>query len=86
MKDGVCPKCLATTIIPNVNIADRGHGISEHGLEVKLHENPDALMFRGSRYSKLRAWICGMCGYTELYVDDPGKMYTAYRKAQQQQR
>lgn len=85
MKDGTCPKCSATTIMPNVDIVDHGAYSIEHQLQVKLYAKPDATFFRDAQYNMIRAWICGTCGYAELYVDNPQALYEAYQEAQQRQ-
>jgi hypothetical protein len=38
------------------------------------------LIFKGAVSSKLRAWICGACGFTELYVTNPQKLLEAFRE------
>jgi hypothetical protein len=37
--------------------------------------------FKGAVYAKLKANICGECGYTELFVENPAGLYDAYLKA-----
>lgn len=44
--------------------------------------HPEAAIFRGRTYAKLRANICGQCGYTELFADDPALLYEAYTRTQ----
>jgi ribosomal protein S27AE len=85
MKDGTCPKCSTTTIIPDMKIPEYGHANMEQPLTVKLLERPNKLFNRGKHIHILRAWLCGTCGYTELYVDDPQRLYEAYQEAQQRQ-
>jgi hypothetical protein len=49
--------------------------------QLKAHvgyTNPDAWLFKGAVYARLRATICGECGYTELTADDPAGVYEAY--------
>jgi len=81
MKDGICPKCSATTIIPGVKIY--GHANLEQPLTVKLSERPKNWFSRGTRIHRLRAWICGTCGYSELYVNDPQELFAIYQARQQ---
>lgn len=45
--------------------------------------HPEATIFRGRTYAKLRANICGQCGYTELFADDPALLYEAYTRTQE---
>ena len=46
------------------------------------YTNPEAWVFKGSVYARLRATICGDCGYTELTAENPGALYDAYIAAQ----
>lgn len=85
MKDRVCPKCFATTIIPDMKIPEYGHYNLEQPLSVKILERWGGLFRRRMRSFSLRAWICGTCGYTELYTDYPQRLYEAYQNAQQRQ-
>jgi len=77
----ICPKCSSDKIIPEVRIIDRNAHSSVEDLCFEIYENPHALLFRGTHRGALRAWICGACGYTELYVDYPGELYEVYRSA-----
>lgn len=74
----MCPKCKSTQVIKRARIADRGHGNATTDLCVELYENPDAMIFKGTRRVPLRAWVCGSCGYTELYVDNPEDLWDFY--------
>lgn len=85
MKDRVCPKCSATTIIPDIKIPEYGHYNSVQPLSIKILERTRGWFNRRTRSFSLRAWICGTCGYTELYVDYPQRLYEAYQNAQQRQ-
>ena len=85
MKDGICPKCGSQDIIPGVPPMDRGHYNRIHNLGVELFERPRALLFQGRRSTgDLRAWICGWCGYTELYTDNHQELYAIYRRSKEQ--
>ena len=48
------------------------------------YTNPEAWLFKGAVYARLRATICGECGYTELTATDPAALYEAYLKTQSQ--
>ncbi len=75
-----CPKCKSEKIVPRVRIMDRGHGSTDSGdLSVVTYEDPDALIFKGKQRSALFARICGDCGYTELFVENPREIYERYR-------
>jgi hypothetical protein len=34
----------------------------------RYYENPKALIFKGTHTGTLTAYICGQCGYTEMYI------------------
>ena len=40
------------------------------------------MLFRGGVRSRLRAWVCGNCGYTELFVDDASLLWETYQRSQ----
>jgi rubrerythrin len=85
MKDGVCPICSATTIIPDMKIPEYGHYNAEQPLSIKVHKRHGNWFNRWTRSFSLRAWICGTCGYTELYADYPQALYAAYQESRQRQ-
>jgi ribosomal protein S27AE len=75
-----CMKCGSTKIIPNVQIQDQGQYSDGH-LKVVIAEDPKALFFKNNRLTRLKAQICGECGYTEFIVEDPHMLYSAYIKS-----
>lgn len=85
MYDGVCPKCQSTDVIPQVRVMDQTDYNEVGALElgVVVDENPGAFIFKGKRRGTLYAWICGVCGFTELYVSNPGGLLEAYKKSQE---
>lgn len=72
-----CQKCGSTKIIPNVQIFDQGQ-YSDTQLKVAINEHPDAWIFKGTHLGVLRAWICGECGHTAIYLDNPQELYAKY--------
>lgn len=75
--NGHCPKCGSQKIISDVQVRESG---SNTGTQVVVHENREALIFKGTHVRSLQAWICGSCGYTELYVYSPEELYEADSK------
>ena len=73
-----CSKCQSNKIISNVHIRDYGDYMSNNQLSVEIYEKPDAMIFKGTHEGALTAWICGECGYTELYVENPQALYSTY--------
>ena len=78
-----CPKCGSSNIMSGVKIVDRYHlaGL-EQNLSLKVEEEPNALVFKGSLEKPLRAQVCGGCGFTEFYVSDPAELWATYVKGQ----
>jgi len=79
MKTGKCQKCSSSKIIADVQIFDQGQN-SDGSLKIVIHQNPDALFFKGSHTWVLKAWICGDCGYTEMYLENPQELYSKYQE------
>ena len=76
-----CSKCGSERVIPLVGMMDQGH-YSDGTLKAFVgYSNPEAWVFKGAVYAKLKANICGQCGYTELIAEDPPALYDAYLKA-----
>jgi len=59
------------------NPVDFGQG-GERDLKVRVDADPTAMVFKKSTRSDVHAWICGQCGYLELYADDPADLYNAF--------
>lgn len=80
MRDGQCPKCGCTDVIPNVSVMDHTAALAWENLSAVVEENPNAWLFTGQVKTSLKAWVCGACGYTELYATNPATLLAAYRK------
>ncbi|MBL8174921.1 MAG: hypothetical protein JNK48_09630 [Bryobacterales bacterium] len=66
-----------------MRIKDRGHGSMDAGdLSVVTYQDPHALVFRGAQAMALFARVCGECGHTELFVENPRELYERYRSGQ----
>ena len=76
MSDQRCPACGSDKIMSDVPIRDRGS--QGRGLEVEVATNLEAIVFRGTQWSKLVATICGQCGYAMLHVTHPGRLWEAW--------
>jgi ribosomal protein S27AE len=70
MKSGECPKCKSQEVLANVRINDRGYPVDGE-LQIEVQARPMALVLKGRTKSILRAWLCGSCGYVELYNVNP---------------
>ena len=80
MRNGKCPKCGSTEIIPDVRVLDRGESNLTSDLQVAVDANPGAWVFKGRQISKLSAFVCASCGYTEMYAIDPGALMAAHQE------
>jgi hypothetical protein len=70
--------------VPNRSIIDHSYGTT-YDLETTLDERPEALIFKGWQVSSiLTAWICGGCGYTELYASNHEELFALYKRAREQ--
>jgi ribosomal protein S27AE len=81
LKHGICPNCDSRDIMANVHVIDRGHGNNTtHELTVGMYQNPNAILLKDLYQSALRAWICGRCGYTELFAQNPQELLAIYQR------
>lgn len=69
-----CPKCGCKEIIEDATMVDRGEGNFDYDLKVATYKRPEAILFRGKQYCAVSAWVCGECGYIELYAADPRRI------------
>lgn len=75
-----CLNCESTSIIPDLRLEDAGpYPSAEH--QVRVNRAPGALIFRNPLQVHLRAFVCGDCGYTALFVENPADLYAAYLDA-----
>lgn len=80
-----CSKCKSDRLIPRARVMDRGHYSGDAGdLNVVVYAKPDALIFKSGLNSSLFARVCGDCGYTELFVENPGELYDVYLESQRE--
>ena len=69
-KYGKCPKCESFRIIADATVVDRDRSYNRD-LSVATYRNKEALIFTGKQETRLSAWVCAACGYTELYAAQP---------------
>lgn len=70
-RSGKCPKCGSTEIIADAKAVDRGDSHMTWELTVATYKKPGAFLFKGEQSSTVSAWVCGECGFVELYADEP---------------
>jgi hypothetical protein len=54
---------------------------SNGSLTVFVSEVPEAMIFKRTKTTHIRANICGECGFTEMVADEPELIYAAYLKS-----
>ncbi len=74
-----CLKCESTQVINDVQVIDlESHAES---LAVRVQTKPHARLFKGGVRVRLKAQVCGACGYTELYAKDPARLLKAHEQS-----
>ncbi|HUQ34529.1 MAG TPA: hypothetical protein VM095_20580 [Pyrinomonadaceae bacterium] len=82
MRNNLCPKCNSSEIIPGVEVRDYdASSYRELSVAVQLPRPAGAFIHKGSESSNLRAWVCGQCGFTELYAPNFQSLLNAYKQA-----
>src|SRR5689334_18598362 len=80
MKNGQpCPKCGSKDILADVRVEDKGRQ-GRHDLELVAFGNPNALIFTERQTTSVSAWVCGSCGYVDLYAKDVEALRTPYNE------
>ena len=83
MRNNICHKCGSTEVVPDVEVRDYdASSYRELTLSVQLPRPPGSFIYQGSETSPLRAWVCGQCGYTELYAPNCRALLAAHRQSQ----
>jgi predicted nucleic-acid-binding Zn-ribbon protein len=80
----ICAKCQSEKVIPAVRVDDQGQ-YSSGVLNVAVDQDPGAFIFTETYISQVSAWVCGVCGYMELYAADPRGLYEAYMVSKEKQ-
>jgi predicted nucleic-acid-binding Zn-ribbon protein len=71
---GKCPKCGSREIIADAKAIDRGDGNVQKEFTVATFGKPEAIIFKEQHTTTVSAWVCGQCGYVELYADSPAQI------------
>jgi predicted nucleic-acid-binding Zn-ribbon protein len=69
-----CPKCGSSDIIADARALGSDSFNALQDLSVATYRHPGALIFKGQQTSTLSAWVCGGCGFVELYADNPAAL------------
>jgi predicted nucleic-acid-binding Zn-ribbon protein len=76
METGKCAKCGTAEIVPDARLHD------SRGVVAQTDAHPGAMIFKETESCELYARVCSQCGFTELYVREPHKLYQAHLKAE----
>ncbi len=82
MKSNLCPKCGSHEIIPEVEVRD--YVANRHrplSVAVKLPDSGQGFVIKSAEPSPLTAWVCGQCGYTELYATQFKELLAAHKQS-----
>ncbi|HYG62330.1 MAG TPA: hypothetical protein VEL74_07100 [Thermoanaerobaculia bacterium] len=83
MTEAACAKCRSTKVLPKVRVMDRGdYSLDAGELALIVYEKPEAMIFKGPHEGSLFARVCGECGYTEMYLENPGEFYRLFTETQ----
>ncbi len=77
-----CPECESEKIVEDARGVDYGDYNSVNNFKVKVDGDPDALIFKETVYSEVKAKICAECGYIRFYAISPRQLWTAYKNRQ----
>ena len=77
-----CVKCGSAKMIPRARVTELT-GEYRGEISMGVTERPEALVSKGNKHVNVHARVCGECGYSELYVDDPGDLYESYLKSRE---
>ena len=76
MRSGRCPQCGHDEVMAGVRVKVPSAGSVD---DVRAVVAPTSGMLRQQTASDLHAWICGGCGFSELYATDPGVLADRWR-------
>jgi predicted nucleic-acid-binding Zn-ribbon protein len=83
MQNGICPKCNSHVIIKNQPVMEHGQGNLPLKLSITIPKRRRSGWFSSPvTNGNIRAWICGQCGYTELYTTNFKELLEADRELQ----
>jgi hypothetical protein len=72
-----CLACGSERMVPNGRVLDQEQ-YSRGCLLLSLRRVSNALLFKKPFYDRVRAWVCGECGYVQLFAENPRQLYQAH--------
>jgi hypothetical protein len=73
-----CLKCDSDAMVPGVRLIDRGESDMRKTTEVGITTKPNAILFKGEVRVETEAFVCGDCGFVEVYATEPYKIWDAH--------
>lgn len=77
-----CPACGSHRMIEGAEFPDAWDAMQSRDSRIRVAARPDAKIFKERAESKLRADVCGECGFVQLFALQPEKLWDAYRRSQ----
>jgi predicted nucleic-acid-binding Zn-ribbon protein len=74
-----CAKCNSDQMMDGAYAAD-AQGTR---IVVGVERHPDRGRLTRSVSTQVHVSVCGSCGYVELWANQPGELYDAYRRAEE---
>lgn len=76
-----CPSCGSQKIVMDAEFPDAvDFGVARAAI-LRVAARPKAAIFKERAESTLTADVCGECGFVQLYVTRPDKLWDAYRRS-----
>lgn len=76
MNEGACAKCGSGDIVKDVKLIDHGHyNGGALDLSATVYTEPNAWVLKMPISHRFQARVCGACGYTEFYVENPRRLF-----------
>lgn len=66
-----CVKCGSTKILTDVPVVSNVDNLSAVPVAAVAYARPEARVFKGPVTHRFLARVCGACGFSEFYVEDP---------------
>lgn len=78
-----CPRCGASRIIERASVIDNGLAGNDDTY-VRVGPKLGSKFSKSSHDEKLLARVCGDCGYTELYAQNPQVLWAFHQRTSEE--
>ena len=79
--DLVCPKCGSAEVLRDVPVVANVDHLSSVPVSALAYKNPEARLFKVPLPHRFLARVCGACGFSEFYVEDPEALLATVKPA-----